>query len=447
MRVTDNKTVERKRAITSSVLGSSIEWYDFYLYGVAATLIFNTHFFPEGTSPYVGTLLAFSVYAVGFAARPLGAIIFGHFGDRVGRKNALVVSLVLMGLSTFAVGLLPTYASWGIWASVALTLLRFAQGIGVGGEWAGAVLIVTEQSPAARRGFLGSLPQLGVAFGALAANGAFAFVSAIMPDAAFTVWGWRIPFLVSVVLVAVGTRIRFKLAESPEFMKLRAAGEIQRLPVATAIRTQPWTILKAAGIRIADVGNYYVWTTFALAYGLSLGLHQDEVLVPTLIASAISVLTLPLWGAISDKIGRRASVCIGAAAMAGLAFPFFWAVESGNWVLILLVLVIGINIGRDACAAPLPAYLTELFPRQVRYSGASLGSQLAAVFGGCAPLIATGLAGPGYDRIELVALFAVAMAALTLLAAVTTPETAVSRTGTDVLADAQTEPDLPTPAR
>lgn len=434
MTSTENKSdlpTERRRAVVSGTLGSSIEWYDFYLYGVAAATIFNHQFFPAGTSPYVATLLAFSTYAVGFVARPLGGVVFGHFGDRVGRKKALVVSLLMMGSATCLVGLLPTYASIGILAPLLLTVLRFVQGIGVGGEWAGATLMVTEQAPPRRRGFLGSLPQLGVAFGALSSNGIFSLVAATMSTDQFNAWGWRLPFLFSAVLVMIGLYIRLNMAESPAFKKIAEEGRIEKLPVLTVIRNQPLTILRVAGIRVADIGNYYVWTSFVLAYGVTVGLTNNDILIPTMIASAVSLLTIPMWGAISDRIGRRGSIVIGAIVMALLAYPFFWAVDSHDWMMILLVLVIGINVGRDACYAPQAAYFTEMFPPQVRYSGASVGPQLAAVFGGCAPVIATALAGPDFARTSLVAGLVVVMSLVTLGAAVASRETAAALTGQD----------------
>ncbi|MGV9796955.1 MFS transporter [Mycobacterium sp. NPDC003449] len=429
------KDAQRRRAIVSGTLGSSIEWYDFYLYGVAAATIFNRQFFPAGTSVYVGTLLAFSTYAVGFVARPLGAIIFGHFGDRIGRKKALVFSLLMMGLATVVVGLLPTYGSIGIAAPLILTLMRFLQGIGVGGEWAGATLMVTEQTPPQRRGFWGSLPQLGVAFGALTANGAFMLTSTLVPDGQFDSWGWRIPFLASAVLIAVGLYIRLNMAESPAFTAVKNSGNIQRRPVLEVVRRYPMTILRAAGIRVADVGIYYVWTSFFLAYAVGLGFDKSTLLTPTLLASAIAIATIPMWGAVSDKIGRRPTIMFGAVVMAILAFPFLWAVDAGAMWLVALLLVLGINIGRDACYAPQAAYFTELFPPHLRYSGASLGPQLAAIFGGCAPLISTALAGPEYAGIALVCGLVIVMAGFTFLSAFVSQETAYAKVGRDVTLD------------
>ncbi|GAA5022662.1 MFS transporter [Actinopolymorpha pittospori] len=431
---TDGSAAQRRRAVVSSTLGSSIEWYDFYLYGVAAATIFNHQFFPAGTSPYVGTLLAFSTYAVGFLARPLGGLVFGHFGDRVGRKKALVVTILMMGGATFLCGLLPTYAAIGIWAPLALTALRFLQGIGVGGEWGGATLMVTEQSPARRRGLFGALPQLGVAFGALTSNGLFSLISATMDERSFQAWGWRLPFLFSAVLVAIGLYIRLSLAESPAFQQLREEGKIEKKPIVTVLRQQPLTILRVAGIRVADIGNYYVWTSFVLAYAVTIGLSSNDILVPTLIVSAVSLLTIPMWGAISDRLGRRRTIMVGGVVMAALSYPFFWAVDTRNWSLILLVLLIGINLGRDACYAPQAAYFTEMFPAQVRYSGASIGPQLAAVFGGCAPLIATALAGPDFGGIAQVVGLVVVMSLVTFVAALASKETAFALTGRDAAA-------------
>lgn len=426
---------QRRRAIVSGTIGSSTEWYDFYLYGVAAATIFNHQFFPAGTSVYVSTLLAFSTYAVGFLARPLGGIIFGHFGDRVGRKKALVFSLLMMGCSTVIVGLLPGYATIGIAAPLLLTIMRLIQGIGVGGEWAGATLMVTEQTAPEHRGLWGSLPQLGVAFGALVSNGAFGLVSAVMPAAPFEAWGWRLPFYLSAVLVVVGLYIRLGLNESPAFQKVKDSGRIEKLPVAAVIRRQPLEILRIGGIRVADIGNYYVWTSFLLAYVVSLGFSRNLILVPTTIASAICLISMPAWGALSDRIGRRPAIMIGAVVMALLSFPFMWAVHTGNWGLVVLVMIIGVNIGRDACYAPQAAYFTEAFPPHLRYSGASLGPQLAAIFGGCAPLIATALAGAGYARIGWVAGLVVIMSAVTFVSALVGRETAYRRVGRDVTLD------------
>ncbi|MGQ4511520.1 MFS transporter [Streptomyces sp. DW26H14] len=422
---------ERRRAVVSGTLGSSVEWYDFYLYGVAAAVIFNKQFFPSGTSPYVATLLAFSTYAVGFVARPLGGIIFGHFGDRLGRKRALIVSLLMMGTATFLVGCMPTYATIGAAAPVILTVLRFIQGIGVGGEWAGATLMVTEQVPPERRGFVGGLPQVGVAFGALSSNGLYSIVSTVMGHDAFNSWGWRLPFLFSAVLVATGLYVRLSLMESPVFLEMRGQGKIERLPVLTAVREHPLTILRVAGIRIADIGNYYVWTSFMLSYAVSIGLSQNHILVPTLVVSGLSLLTIPLWGYVSDRIGRRGTIWLGALAMAVIAFPFLWAVQHGNLAVILVTLMVGVNIGRDACYGPQAAYFTELFPAHIRYSGASLGPQLASIFGGCAPLIATALAGPDNTRVGLVAGLVVVMSVVTAVSSAVSRETAIAKTGFD----------------
>jgi MFS family permease len=379
----------------------------------------------------VATLLAFSTYAIGFVARPVGAMIFGHFGDRLGRKRALIVSLLMMGGATFLVGVMPTYSAIGFAAPVILTLLRLIQGIGVGGEWAGATLMVTEQTAPERRGFIGGLPQVGVAFGALSSNGLFSIVSALAGHSALESWGWRLPFLFSAVLVVTGLYVRLSLMESPVFMQLRDQGKVERLPLLTALRTQPGTILRVAGIRVADIGNYYVWTSFMLSYAVSIGFTQNVILIPTLVVSGISLLTLPLWGYVSDRIGRRATIWVGAIAMAIISFPFLWAVQHGSIPVVIVLLVVGVNIGRDACYGPQAAYFTELFPAQVRYSGASLGPQLASVFGGCAPLIATALAGPGNTRVGLVAGLVIIMSVVTVIASAATRETAIAKTGFD----------------
>jgi MFS family permease len=291
--------------------------------------------------------------------------------------------------------------------------------------------MVTEQTAPERRGFIGGLPQVGVAFGALSSNGLFSIVSALAGHSALESWGWRLPFLFSAVLVVTGLYVRLSLMESPVFMQLRDQGKVERLPLLTALRTQPGTILRVAGIRVADIGNYYVWTSFMLSYAVSIGFTQNVILIPTLVVSGISLLTLPLWGYVSDRIGRRATIWVGAIAMAIISFPFLWAVQHGSIPVVIVLLVVGVNIGRDACYGPQAAYFTELFPAQVRYSGASLGPQLASVFGGCAPLIATALAGPGNTRVGLVAGLVIIMSVVTVIASAATRETAIAKTGFD----------------
>lgn len=414
----------RRRALVSSTLGTCIEWYDFYVYGVAAAIILNVQFFPNA-SPFVGILLSFSTYAIGFAARPIGGIIFAHFGDRLGRKKMLMITLGLMGIGTFLIGILPTYNTIGIAAPILLVLLRIVQGIGVGGEWGGAALMATEFAPAKRRGFFGSWPQIGVPVGTLLANGAFFIMGGLITPEAFIAWGWRIPFLISIVLVAISFYIRSKVAESPVFEEIKRKGEIEKLPVVKVIKTRPLIILKVVMMRFAENANYYIYTTFLLAYGPAILLEKNSILLATMIMAGLGVFSIPFWGWVSDRWGRRYTVMAGAVTMLVMAFPFFWAVQTGDFFMVLLVLILTCNIGRDLCYSVEPAYFTELFEPKLRYSGASVGPQVAAVFaGGFAPLIATLLIGPEFDRYWLVAVYMVLTSLITLVGAFWSPETA-----------------------
>ncbi|TFD67289.1 MFS transporter [Cryobacterium gelidum] len=414
----------RRRALVSSTLGTCIEWYDFYVYGVAAAIILNVQFFPNA-SPFVGILLSFSTYAIGFAARPIGGIIFAHFGDRLGRKKMLMITLGLMGIGTFLIGILPTYNTIGIAAPILLVLLRIVQGIGVGGEWGGAALMATEFAPAKSRGFFGSWPQIGVPVGTLLANGAFFIMGGLITPEAFVAWGWRIPFLISIVLVAISFYIRSKVAESPVFEEIKRKGEIEKLPVVKVIKTRPLIILKVVMMRFAENANYYIYTTFLLAYGPAILLEKNSILLATMIMAGLGVFSIPFWGWVSDRWGRRYTVMAGAVTMLVMAFPFFWAVQTGDFFMVLLVLILTCNIGRDLCYSVEPAYFTELFEPKLRYSGASVGPQVAAVFaGGFAPLIATLLIGPEFDRYWLVAVYMVLTSLITLVGAFWSPETA-----------------------
>lgn len=384
--------VPLKRVVTASLIGSIIEWYDYIVYGTMAALVFNQLFFPD-FDPSVGTLLAFATFSVGFLARPLGGAIFGHFGDKLGRKSMLIITLVLMGVATFAFGLLPTYAAVGIAAPIMLVALRFIQGLAVGGEWGGATLMTMEYAPQGRRGFFSSLPQIGVPAGSLLSTGAIAAVSAITSDEEFLAWGWRLPFLVSILLVGVGLFIRFKIVETPEFASVKASGTEAKMPVLDVIRSHPRELLIAAGTRVANNGVFYILTVFTISYGTSqLGLAQDVIFRGVIIGSAIGLVTIPVFGALSDRVGRRPVLLGGAAFMILLAFPLFWLLGSGSEILIIVALVLGINIAHDSQYATQAAFICELFPPRLRYSGISLAYQVpSVVIGGLAPLAATGL--------------------------------------------------------
>jgi MFS family permease len=299
------------------------------------------------------------------------------------------------------------------------------QGIGVGGEWGGAALMATEFAPAKRRGFFGSWPQIGVPAGTLLANGAFYVMGYLISPEAFVAWGWRIPFLVSILLVVLSFYIRSKVDESPAFEEIKRKGEIEKMPVVKVIKTRPLTILKVIMMRFAENANYYIYTTFLLAYGPAVLLEKNSILLATMIMAGLGIFSIPFWGWVSDRWGRRYTVLAGATTMLLMAFPFFWAVQTGDFLMLLLVLILTCNVGRDLCYSVEPAYFTELFEPKLRYSGASVGPQVAAVFaGGFAPLIATALIGPDFDRYWLVALYMIATSVITIAGALWSPETA-----------------------
>jgi len=418
----EGQTSSIRPVIVSSFIGTTIEWYDFFLYGTAAALVFNQLFFPS-FEPLAGTLAAFGTYAVGFAARPLGGIVFGHYGDKIGRKAMLVLALLIMGVATFLMGLLPTYNSIGVWAPILLVALRFIQGIGVGGEWGGAVLMAVEHSPQGRRGYYGSWPQMGVPAGLLLANLVFLASSTYLPEEQFLAWGWRIPFLVSIILVGVGLFIRLRLMETPAFRQVQESGTGAPMPIIDVLRTYPKQVLLAMGMRIAENGTFYVLTVFVLSYVAGqLALDRNVGLYGVLIAATIGLLTTPLFGALSDRVGRRRVYLFGALFSLVFAFPFFWLVNTGIEPLIWLAIVLGVNIGHDAMYGPQAAYFSELFGTRVRYSGASLGYQLASVLaGGLSPLIATALL--GYYSWPAVALYTAGMAIITVVATYLAAET------------------------
>jgi metabolite-proton symporter len=418
------ETRDIKKVATASFIGTTIEWYDFFLYGTAAALVFGELFFPE-SEPLVGTLLAFGTYAVGFAARPIGGIVFGHYGDRVGRKSMLVLSLLIMGIATFLIGVMPTFASIGILAPILLVILRFAQGIGVGGEWGGAVLMSVEHAPNGRRGFFGSWPQMGVPAGLLVSTGVFALVQAITSEAAFMSWGWRVPFLASAILVGVGLFIRLRIMESPAFERVKETKTEARKPIVDVVRKYPREVLTAMGMRVAENGCFYILTVFVLAYGEEeLGLGKGTMLWGVIIAAAIGLVTVPLWGALSDRVGRKPLYLAGAVITTLWAFPLFGLINTESPVLIWLSIAVGVNLGHDLMYGPQAAYFSELFGTRVRYSGASLGYQLASVFaGGFAPLIATALLAANGGDPALVALYMMGMGLITVVATLFAQET------------------------
>lgn len=400
----------------ASFIGSAIEWFDFFLYGITSALVFGKLYFPGG-NPLTGTLLAFGTFAVGFIARPFGGIVAGHLGDRVGRKFVLVSTLLAMGMSTTLIGLVPSYGHIGLAAPVLLVLLRIVQGLAVGGEWGGAALIAVEHAKSNRRGLYGSFPQMGLPAGLCMAVGGMELASRL-PEAEFLAWGWRIPFLFSAVLVAVGLVIRLRIEEPPAFKKVLDTDATVKLPIVEAVRRFPRAILLSAGLRFADNILYYVFTTFGLTYMTShLGVPRKTVLVAILIAAALELLTNPFFGALSDKVGRKQVVVFGALVAVVAPFPFFQLVGTGNPTLIVLAEIMVLSIAHAAVFSPLAAWFAEMFSPEVRYSGVTIGFQLGALIAGApTPLIATALLAK-YADYTPVAIFAMVAAGITLVCA------------------------------
>ena len=388
-----------RKVVVASFIGTTIEWYDFFIYTTAAALVFPELFFPS-FEPLAGTLASFATYAVGFLARPLGGVIFGHYGDKIGRKAMLVTTLLIMGIATFLVGLMPTYETIGIWAPILLVLLRLLQGLGLGGEWGGAVLMAVEHSPDDKRGLNGSWPQMGVPAGLVLGTGAFAAVSAISGDA-FVTWGWRVPFLLSILLIALGLYIRLAIFESPAFSRVRESGTEARMPIVDVFRTYPKNVLLAVGSRIGIDVVFYIFAVYVLTYvSTNLGLPRNLGLIAISIAALIEIFTIPAFASLSDKVGRRPVLMVGAAFLGLWIFPFFWLLDTGSAFLIILAVIVGLSIGHAAVYGTQASFYAELFGTRVRYSGASLGYQLAGIFGGAlAPIVATALyaatGGPG----------------------------------------------------
>ncbi len=380
-----------RRAVIASTIGTTIEWYDFFLYSIVTGLAFAKLYFPHD-DPLTGTLQAFAIYAVGFAARPVGAAIFGHYGDKIGRKAALIATLSLMGVATFLVAFVPTYAEIGIWGAVALTVLRFIQGIGVGGEWGGSVLLSMEWAKSnKRRGLIASWPQFGVPAGLFLANLAVLSSSAVSGDQ-FLVWGWRMPFLISIVLVAIGLYIRLGIIETPTFRRLAAENKLERAPALEVVKRQPLEIVLSAFARMGEQAPFYIFTAFVFTYGTTvLGVSRDLILTAVLAASVVSFFAIPFSGYVSDRIGRKRMYLLGAATVGVFAFLYFWLLNTAVPGLIFLAIVLSL-IPHGMMYGPQAALIAESFTGRLRYSGASLGYQLASIIaGGPAPLIATAL--------------------------------------------------------
>jgi MHS family shikimate/dehydroshikimate transporter-like MFS transporter len=381
-----------RRVALASMIGTTVEWYDFFIFGTASALVFGRLFFPT-FSELAGTLAAFASFAVGFVARPVGGLVFGHVGDRIGRKTTLVMTLTMMGLATFAMGLLPTYAVIGVWAPILMVVLRFLQGLAVGGEWGGAVLMATEHSGRERRGFFGSFAQMGSAVGGLMSTGMFLLMQQL-PEDSFLSWGWRVPFLISIVLVFVGLFIRLRIMESPVFAQLKEARRLVKVPVAELLRSDTRNVLLAAGLFLAHGVLFYAMTVYTLAYTTSrLGLAENTYLIGVTAAGAVQILTIPALGALSDKLGRRPVIIFGTLFIIAFAIPLNFMITSQIPVMAWLAVVISICVGHNAVYSPTAALYSEMFPAHVRYSGASLGYQLGGAIAGFVPLIAASLVG------------------------------------------------------
>ncbi|EAP98120.1 putative integral membrane transport protein [Janibacter sp. HTCC2649] len=433
-----------RRVIAASLVGTSLEWYDFFIYGTAAALVFNKLFFPD-FDPLVGTLLAFATFAVGFISRPLGGIIFGHYGDKLGRKNVLVVTLLLMGLATFAIGLLPTYGTIGAWAPALLVILRFLQGLGLGGEWGGAVLMTLESGDPKRRGLNASWPQVGVPVGLLLANGILSLMGGATSESAFLSWGWRIPFLLSGLLVIVGLVIRLTIAESPLFAETEKAGDKTKMPIVEVFRRYPKQVALAIGARVGVDVAFYTFVLFITTYVTTyLDLPKSYALNAVLIAAACQVVFIPLFGHLSDVHGRRPVYLFGAIAAAVWVFVFFKLLDTGNLALIILAAVVALFF-HAAMYGPQAAFISEMFPTRVRYTGASMGYQLAGIVGGAlAPIISTWLLDT-YDSSLAVCAYVVGMLAITVICVLLAPETSKADLNDDPAELAEpTPPDVPT---
>ena len=405
-----------RRAVIASVVGNALEWYDFFLYGTAAALVFGQLFYPASTDPTAGTLASFAGYAIGFLARPLGGLLFGHVGDRFGRKTALVWTLSIMGLGTFAIGLLPTYGEIGLLAPVLLVILRLIQGAAAGGEWGGGVLMTTENAPYGRRGYYGAWSQVGVGGGFVLSSLAF-FVAQRLPPAQFLAWGWRVPFLLSILIFGVGLFIRFNVAESRDFTAVEQRRQVARQPILQLCRSYPKEMLLGVGIRLAEMGGSHLMIAFSLAYARFMGAPVQVMLLGVTLAMVLDAAMMPVFGALSDRFGRRPIYGFGVVAMALFGYPFFLAIGSGSPALMILALVFGNAVCHAAMIGVQPALFTELFSTEVRYSGLAVAHEVSSVVVGAAPLIATALFAT-YHAAWPIALYLLVLCSLSLLSLV-----------------------------
>ncbi|MFP3552190.1 MFS transporter [Paraburkholderia sp. SIMBA_049] len=421
-----------RRVAAASTIGTAAEYYDFFVYGTAAVLVFGAKFFPS-SDPLIGTLAAFATYAVGFVARPLGGIVFGHFGDRIGRKKALIATILIVGLGTFAIGLLPDYSQIGVWAPASLILIRVLQGFGVGGEQAGAVLLTAEYAPPRERGFFASLVQLGAPAGFLIPSGLFALLSETLTHEQLMDWGWRLPFLGSIVLVVVGLYIRLRTEESPIFASIRETKAVESRPVVEVVKQFGPTIVKGVGAKLIEACTFAMYTMIVLAYGRAHGISESLLLQTIIVAVVLELLAIPLAGALSDRIGRRTTFIAGAVLQVLLVVPLFHAVDSGDRLAIQAAMILAISVGHSLCYAPQASLFPELFPARVRCSGIALIWQIGSLIGsGVLGLVAVKLIqathGNSIGLVIYVALLGIVSAVCIFLL----PETAPARRGEDL---------------
>lgn len=411
-----NKDKELRKVLIASVVGSSVEWFDYFLYGTVAALVFNQLFFVTD-DPAFGTLYAFATFALAFFIRPLGGFIFSHIGDRIGRKKTLVLTLSLMGLATFLMGVLPTYGQIGLWAPVLLIILRLIQGLGLGGEWGGALLLAVEYAPKEKRGLFGSVPQMGVTIGMLMGTIALSIMT-LLPQEAFMTWGWRVPFLLSALLVIFGLWIRKGIEETPTFQKTQEKGEIPKLPIADTFKYHWREVLIATGAKVVETAPFYIFGTFIVSYGTqNLNFNQTSILMAVTVATIITTILMPVMGSWSDKIGRKKLYVGGTILMILYAFPYFWLIQAGSVALLFLATIVGLGIIWAPITAVLGTMFSEIFSANVRYTGISLGYQIgAAVAGGTAPLVATALLIRFNDSYIPVAIYIIFTSIISLIA-------------------------------
>ncbi|MFS0667972.1 MFS transporter [Peribacillus frigoritolerans] len=407
---------QMRRILIASLVGSSIEWFDYFLYGTVSALVFNQLFFVN-EDPTIGLLLSYASFALAFFIRPFGGVIFSHIGDRIGRKKTLVLTLSLMGVATFGMGLLPTYQAVGIWAPILLITLRLVQGLGIGGEWGGALLLAVEYAPAEKRGLFGAIPQMGVTIGMLLGTVALSIMT-LLPENAFMTWGWRIPFIFSALLVFFGLWIRKGIDETPSFKKVKESGEVPKLPIVETLKNYWREVLIAVGAKVVETAPFYIFSTFVVSYATAnLGFSRTATLTAVMIATIITTILIPIMGNLSDKIGRKKLFIGGTIGMALFAFPYFWLLQQKSVLLLIVATVIGLGVIWAPITAVLGTMFSEIFDAKIRYTGITLGYQIgAALAGGTAPLVATALLNRFNNSYVPVAIYIIFASVLSLAA-------------------------------